>query len=413
MTSQFYKEIYKILKNKKIMQYLDKSKLAKLHYPKSLCKLIKDKNTIAREVAKNQTEIQEYVEIKAKIKHELAHYKRKAYLKYIKKGTEYIKTNNYKNAFKWLKRTNNYNNHKITTTTLYKPGTTEPAESTKETLEIWKKHFASLSKETHKPDTDHAVKNDFSKINDIPITQTEIAMVAKNLRNNKACGIDSIPNELYKIASHNDAYNSKFNIALTNILNETYFGNFFPEEWENSILVPIHKKGDKMDPNNCRGIALISNLLKLLTKILAERIQFTVIQNNILEREQIGFIKKAECLEHVADLLECCQRRKYISKENTFICFIDLKKAYDLVPHKLLIENISKIGLGKIFTNFVKRMYNNTNMAVRLGNQVSEPFPYKRGVRQGCSLSPILFDLYINELLKNIPRIKVPGNPWN
>ena len=196
-------------------------------------------------------------------------------------------------------------------------------------------------------------------------------------------------------------------MLLSNI-NEVFIGKDFPKEWKDCIVVPIHKKGDKHDPNNYRGISLINTMLKVPCKILAARLQSICLESDILCREQTGFIAKEECVAQAATLLECCERRKN-NNENTILCFLDLKKAYDLVPHDLLYTSLAKAGLGEKLISFIKKMYDNTNLKIRIGNTYGKSIEYKRGVRQGCPTSPILFNIFYNSVLENIEPVKIDG----
>ncbi len=80
-----------------------------------------------------------------------------------------------------------------------------------------------------------------------------------------------------------------------------------------------------------------------------------------------------------------------------------------MVPHDRLIYKLKKFGLGQKMINFIKRMYENTYMKVRINNNPTEPFRYERGVRQGCPTSPLLFNIYINDILDKIIPVEVQG----
>ena len=89
--------------------------------------------------------------------------------------------------------------------------------------------------------------------------------------------------------------------------------------------------------------------------------------------------------------------------------FLDLKKAFDLVPHKRLIRKIESKGYGPKFEKFIKNMYENTEFTVRVQNKILRSFSYERGVRQGCPTSTNLFNIYIDDMLDNVKVVEVPG----
>ncbi|MGL5708804.1 MAG: RNA-directed DNA polymerase, partial [Aeromonas sp.] len=130
----------------------------------------------------------------------------------------------------------------------------------------------------------------------------------------------------------------------------------------------------------------------------------------LLRREQSVFLTSEECVSQTACLIECCERRKTRGLK-TIICFLDLKKAYDMVPHDRLISQLRAVGLGEKMVNFIQRMYENTTLRIRIGKQISEPFKYKRGVRQGCPTSPLLFNIYYNSILDKIKPVDVERIP--
>ena len=181
------------------------------------------------------------------------------------------------------------------------------------------------------------------------------------MRKGKAAGSDIVPGEVYKLVENEENPTSNLAKILLKLLNDIFNWNKFPEEWRYCCVVPIFKKGDKRDLNNYRGIALINTLLTVITKILAERMQIACIEFNILNKEQMGFIKNEECVAQAACLIECCQRRSAFG-QNTILCFLDLKKAYDMVPHDSLFSKLELVGLGTKLISFIKRMYDNTYM---------------------------------------------------
>ncbi|OMJ10859.1 LINE-1 retrotransposable element ORF2 protein [Smittium culicis] len=130
----------------------------------------------------------------------------------------------------------------------------------------------------------------------------------------------------------------------------------------------------------------------------------------LIAKEQAGFRNFEECVAQATTLYEIAKRRK-IKNLQTWICFVDYSKAYDRVPHMTLIHKLRYIGIGGKILNVINGMYYDPKIAVRIDDDISEPSEYHCGVRQGCPDSPILFDLYINDIFSDILCVDVPGLP--
>jgi hypothetical protein len=106
-------------------------------------------------------------------------------------------------------------------------------------------------------------------------------------------------------------------------------------------------------------------------------------------------------------VIEICQRRQ-LKGTNTLQSFIDFRKAYDLMSHDKLFNKVKEKGLGPLFIESQRSLYKGTNLRVRCRNAISEAFSYNRGVRQGCPTSPLLFDIYIDDLFEQMQKIRIP-----
>ena len=378
--------------------------------PKTIKRAIALKRQKDKQARKGLIPMSELAEAKKSVARQIRTHRRKSYLRFIKKGIGYLKNNDTKNAWKWVKTHSGMGKNKLSVDQVYKPETQEPETDPKGRLKIWADHFRKLSIAGPKG-SELPIGNEIGHLTDETdshISWTEVQSVLKGMRKGKAAGNDMVPGEIYKLVENETAASSHLARSMLMMLNNIYDGQGFPSEWKDCTVVPIFKKGDKLDPNNYRGIALINTLLKVLTKVIAARLQDICCSHNLLRREQTGFIKGEEGVSQVACLLESCQRRK-IRGKNTLLCFLDLRKAYDLVPHERLILKLKRLGLGSKMINFIRRMYDNTFMRVRIGSNLTEPFRYERGVRQGCPTSPLLFDIYINDILDSIAPVEVPG----
>lgn len=147
---------------------------------------------------------------------------------------------------------------------------------------------------------------------------------------------------------------------------------------------------------------------KIFCKILNNKLLEQIEENNILFITQSGFIKGQECVAQATAFIEIMQRRKKENK-STFVIFLDLKKAFDHVNHKLLFEKLENYNINPYIINFIKKLYKNSKACIRINSHFTEFFPMEKGVRQGCPLSPTLFNLFINDFLDDIKGIKIPG----
>ncbi|KAH9247640.1 hypothetical protein BASA81_014772 [Batrachochytrium salamandrivorans] len=159
-----------------------------------------------------------------------------------------------------------------------------------------------------------------------------------------------------------------------------------------------------------RGIDLINVGLKLVCKVLQMRIERFVETNNLLSYNRLGFRKREECVGQVVSLVDIIQRRQNAGI-NTHVLFIDIQKAFATVPVGALLWKLQNMGFPRRTLAFLKALYTSSSARARAGSLLSDPFPVQRGVRQGCPLSGLLFNLFINDILDGVAPITVPGLP--
>jgi hypothetical protein len=169
--------------------------------------------------------------------------------------------------------------------------------------------------------------------------------------------------------------------------------------WMDAILVSIFKSGDPTLCDNYRGISLMDCGLKVLAVVIARRLGAVFDRSGFLIREQVGFRYAEETMSQVCALVEGCTRRRNINL-HTFITFVDLRKAYDTVPHEALFVKMEKYGVGPRMMAWLRSLYSTSSLRIRCGNGLSPRVSLQRGLRQGCPLSPILFDIFIDDCLE-------------
>ena len=116
--------------------------------------------------------------------------------------------------------------------------------------------------------------------------------------------------------------------------------------------------------------------------------------SDVLHDEQNGFRKERSTIDHLSSLTTIIETRK-LKKISTFVAFVDFKKAYDWINRNLLFKKLESIGLSTKMLNAIFSLYNKVQSCVRINGNLTEWFDVNCGLKQGCILSPILFDIYI------------------
>ena len=227
---------------------------------------------------------------------------------------------------------------------------------------------------------------------DYEISLEELDDASGVLKNGKKWGADLISYEMLKCIKD---YNPNL---LLQVLNYTLLNNATAYAWFISIIAPIHKKGPKMNPDNYRGISLISCLYKLLTAILNKRLGVFCKENDILSSQQLGFVPGNRTSDAHFVLHNLINDYCHKKGKKLYSCFVDFSKAFDCIPRDALFEKLRSKGItGKVF-NLIKNVYMNEKCQVKIGQTLSSVFDANQGVRQGCILSPILFNIFISDL---------------
>ena len=174
-----------------------------------------------------------------------------------------------------------------------------------------------------------------------------------------------------------------------------------PPKWRKGLIVNLFKKGDKEDPGNYRGITLLGVVGKVFCKI--DRLVRHLESAGVLHEGQAGFRAKRRCVDNIYELSELVQGRLREGKK-TYALFLDVQKAYDTVWHSGLWVKMWELGVRDKMWRVIKEVYRVSRSALLLDGECSKAFDVQQGVAQGCSLSPILFSVFINGLLKEVEQ---------
>ena len=232
-------------------------------------------------------------------------------------------------------------------------------------------------KDLHDPDNHNSVITHLEP----DILECEVKWALESITKNKASGGDRIPVELYQILK-DDAVK-----VLHSICQQIWKTQQWTQDWKMSVLIPIPKKGNAKECSNYRTIALISHASKVMFKILQARLQQYV--NRELSVVQAGFRRGRVTRDQIANIRWIMEKKFH---KNIYFCFIEYVKAFDYVDHNKLWKILKEMGIPDHLTCLLRNLYAGQEATVRTRHGTTNWFQIGKGVRQGCILSPCLFN---------------------
>ena len=167
---------------------------------------------------------------------------------------------------------------------------------------------------------------------------------------------------------------------------------------ENSVFIPIPKKGNAKECSTYHTIALISYASKVMLKILQARLQPYV--NHELPDVQAGFRKGRGSRDQIANIHWITEKAREFQKK-IYFCLIDYAQAFDCVDHKKLWKILKEMGIPDNLTCLLRNLYAGQEATVRTGHGTTDWFQIGKGLCQGCILSPCLFNFYAEYIMRN------------
>ena len=212
---------------------------------------------------------------------------------------------------------------------------------------------------------------------------------------NKGVGPNSIPTKILKDCK------LQFSKPLSDMINTCFTTGIFLSALKVANIIPIHKKGDKLNCNNYRPISLFSNISKSFEKMMHIRLTSFLKKNKVLSSFQFGFRNK-HSTNHV--LISLTEMIRSTLDNDQFACgvFIDLQKGFDTVDHKILLFKMNHYEVKGILYEWFKSYLTNRQQFTTVTKKQSELSSVEFGVPQGSILGLLLFLIYINDINKAI-----------
>ena len=218
------------------------------------------------------------------------------------------------------------------------------------------------------------------------VLPAEVTKTIRHINNNKAPGSDDLNIELIKAIDDD----SKMMAQLKHLCNQIITEGKWSAEFRGSIYVPIYKKGEKMDCKNYRTIALIPHASKIVLGII-HQIMLSY-HGQELSETQAGFRKDNGIRDQMMNMRLICEKQNEHNK-NEYCCFIDWCKGFDCVDFVLMWRTLLSFGIPKYIVECLRDLYQNQTAEVETVVGRTGPLSMQRGVRQGCPLSPMLFNM--------------------
>ena len=224
-----------------------------------------------------------------------------------------------------------------------------------------------------------------------PVHPDQVLAIINNLSNSNAFGLDQVDTSTLKLVK------TEILPAVTHIMNLSIISRKFPTSWKKSKVIPLHKKGDLLDPKNYRPVAIVPILSKILEKVIFLQMIGYLNENNLLHPNHHAY--RAHHNTTTA-LIQMYDTWLEAAEAGTMagVCLLDMSAAFDVVDHGLLIKKLALYGFQEDFLRWTESYLSSRFQCVSIEGSLSRLQAVQVGVPQGSILGPLFYTLFTNEL---------------
>ncbi len=233
-----------------------------------------------------------------------------------------------------------------------------------------------------------------------PITEPEVITAASALKNNRAVGLDDVPGEFWKAVLTPGSYALR---QFTLFCNTCWTNKEVPDQWHESRVVMLFKKGDPASCENYRPISLLCIAYKLFANILLRRLRDAGAEDRIW-RTQFGFRSSRGTCDALFIARRELERANSEKHGKSVFLALDWAKAFDSVSPDGLSDALSRFGLPESFVDMIQAIYSKRCFIVSDAGARSRWHNQRYGICQGCPLSPFLFVVLMTVLLQDAKK---------